>query len=79
MNVTKTGPWLHDGSVTSLAELTNPAVLVVAGIYAYNIGLVWSQWLGFVIIVLVVTLLPIERRRVVAEAPTDLVPAAASA
>jgi drug/metabolite transporter (DMT)-like permease len=65
--------------LSSLAELTNPAVLVVAGIYAYNIGLVWSQWLGFAIIVLVVTVLPIERRRVVAEAPNELLPAAASA
>jgi drug/metabolite transporter (DMT)-like permease len=65
--------------LSSIAELTNPAVLVVAGIYAYNIGLVWSQWLGFGIIVLVVTLLPIERRRVVAERPGELVPAPASA
>jgi drug/metabolite transporter (DMT)-like permease len=65
--------------LSSLAELTNPAVLVVAGIYAYSIGLVWSQWLGFGIIVLVVTLLPIERKRVVAESPGELVPAAASA
>lgn len=65
--------------LSSLAELTNPAVLVLAGIYAYGIGLVWSQWLGFAIIVLVVTLLPIERKRVVAEAPGELVPAAASA
>jgi drug/metabolite transporter (DMT)-like permease len=65
--------------LSSLAELTNPAVLVVAGIYAFNVGLVWSQWLGFAIIVLVVTMLPIERRRVVAEPRTDLVPAAASA
>ena len=64
--------------LSSLAELTNPAVLVVAGIYAYNIGLVWSQWLGFAIIVLVVTLLPIESRRVVAEVPGDLVPAPAA-
>jgi drug/metabolite transporter (DMT)-like permease len=65
--------------LSSLAELTNPAVLVVAGIYAYGIGLVWSQWLGFGIIVLVVTLLPIERRRVVVEAPGELLPAPASA
>ena len=65
--------------LASLAELTNPAVLVVAGIYAFNVGLVWSQWLGFAIIVLVVTLLPIERRRVVAEPARELVPAAASA
>ncbi|HZT83961.1 MAG TPA: DMT family transporter [Gaiellaceae bacterium] len=65
--------------LSSLAELTNPAVLVVAGIYAFNVGLVWSQWLGFAIIVVVVTLLPIERRRVVVERPGELVPAAASA
>jgi drug/metabolite transporter (DMT)-like permease len=65
--------------LSSLAELTNPAVLVVAGIYAYNIGLVWSQWLGFGIIVIVVTLLPVQRRRVVEETPTELLPAAASA
>ena len=64
--------------LSSIAELTNPAVLVLAGIYAYSIGLVWSQWLGFAIIVLVVTVLPIERRRVVAEAPGDLVPAPAA-
>ena len=64
--------------LSTIAELTNPAVLVVAGIYAYNIGLVWSQWLGFGIIVLVVTLLPIERGRVVEEAPAELLPAPAT-
>jgi DME family drug/metabolite transporter len=63
--------------LSSLAELTNPAVLVVAGIYAYNVGLVWSQWLGFAIIVLVVTALPIRRREIVRS--PELVPAAASA
>lgn len=65
--------------LSSLAELTNPAVLVVAGIYAYDVGLVWTQWLGFGVIVLVVTLLPVERRRVVVEAPAELLPAGASA
>ena len=64
--------------LSTLAELANPAVLVVAGIYAYDIGLVWSQWLGFGIIVLVVTLLPIERRRVVAERQGELLPAPAA-
>jgi drug/metabolite transporter, DME family len=64
--------------LSSLAELTNPAVLVVAGIYAFNVGLVWSQWVGFAIIVLVVTLLPVQRRRVVVEAPGELVPAPAA-
>jgi membrane protein implicated in regulation of membrane protease activity len=62
--------------LSSLAELTNPAVLVVAGIYAYNVGLVWSQWLGFAIIVLVVTLLPAPRRDIVRT--PDLVPAPAA-
>lgn len=51
--------------LSALAELTNPAVLVLAGIYAYGIGLHWSQWLGFGIIVLVVTLLPVRRREIV--------------
>jgi len=64
--------------LSSIAELTNPAVLVLAGVYAYNIGLVWSQWLGFAIIVLVVTLLPVERQRVVAEGPGELLPAPAA-
>jgi drug/metabolite transporter (DMT)-like permease len=62
--------------LSSLAELTNPAVLVLAGIYAYDVGLVWSQWLGFGIIVLVVTLLPVRRREIV-RGP-DLVPAPAA-
>lgn len=55
--------------LSSLAELTNPAVLVVAGIYAYNAHLLWSQWLGFAIIVAVVTLLPVQRRREVVRVP----------
>ena len=57
--------------LSSLAELTNPAVLVLAGIYAYNATLTWSQWIGFAIIVAVVTLLPVQRRRVVRVAPRD--------
>ena len=74
--------WLRStpAVLSSLAELTNPAVLVVAGVYAYNIGLVWSQWLGFAIIVLVVTLLPVQRQRKVVEiAPRDALPEAAAA
>lgn len=63
--------------LSSLAELTNPAVLVLAGIYGYGIGLVWSQWLGFGIIVVVVTLLPVRRRQIV-RAP-ELVPEPAPA
>jgi drug/metabolite transporter, DME family len=66
--------------VASLAELTYPAVAVIAGIYAYNQQLDWSQWVGVVLILGTVTLLPVRRRRIVTEkTPHDLLPAAASA
>lgn len=66
--------------LSSLAELTYPAVAVVAGIYAYNAQLRWTQWIGVALILGAVTLLPVQRRRaVVLETRTDLRPAAASA
>jgi drug/metabolite transporter (DMT)-like permease len=49
--------------LASLAELTYPAIAVIGGIYAYNAHLRWSQWLGVAIIFTVVSLLPIQRRR----------------
>ncbi|MFZ0342807.1 MAG: DMT family transporter [Gaiellaceae bacterium] len=69
--------------VASVAELTYPTVAIVAGIYAYDQQLRWSQWVGVALIIGSVTLLPLQRRRVVAEPPhtrhSELVPAAASA
>jgi drug/metabolite transporter, DME family len=67
--------------LSSLAELTYPAVFVIAGIYAYNAHLTWTQWLGIALILGAVTLLPMQRQRdVVAETGADdLVPAPASA
>jgi drug/metabolite transporter (DMT)-like permease len=69
--------------VASVAELTYPAVFIVAGIFAYGQHLTWTQWIGVALIVGSVTLLPLQRRRVVAEPPhrrqSELVPAAASA
>ncbi len=66
--------------MASLAELTYPAVAVIAGIYAYDQHLTGSQWLGIAIILVTVTLLPMQRRRdVVTDPHGDLVPEAAPA
>ncbi len=64
--------------LSSLAELTYPAVAVIAGIYAYDQHLRWTQWVGVAAILGAVTLLPVQRRRVVAEPPNELVPAPAA-
>jgi drug/metabolite transporter (DMT)-like permease len=64
--------------LSSLAELTYPAVAVVAGIYAYDQQLSWTQWIGVALILGTVTLLPVRRRRIVTEKPRDLVPAPAT-
>jgi DME family drug/metabolite transporter len=53
--------------MASLAELANPAVLALAGIYAYHEHLRGSQWAGFALIAAVVTLLPVQRRRAIVE------------
>jgi drug/metabolite transporter (DMT)-like permease len=66
--------------LSSLAELTYPAVFVIAGIYALNQHLRWSQWLGVALIVGAVTLLPVRRQRDVVEvAPRDPLPEPATA
>jgi drug/metabolite transporter (DMT)-like permease len=65
--------------LSSLAELTYPAVAVIAGIYAYDQHLRWTQWIGVAAILGAVTLLPVQRRsRMVAEAPGELVAAPAA-
>jgi DME family drug/metabolite transporter len=55
--------------MSSIAELTYPAVAVMAGIYGYSQHLNWSQWLGVAIIIATVTLLPFQRRRKVVAVP----------
>jgi drug/metabolite transporter (DMT)-like permease len=64
--------------LSSLAELTYPAVAVIAGIYAYDQHLSWTQWLGVALILGTVTLLPVRRRRIVAEKPSELLAAPAT-
>jgi drug/metabolite transporter (DMT)-like permease len=55
--------------LASLAELTYPAIAVIAGIYAYNSQLRWTQWVGVALIVGVVSLLPVQRRRRIVAVP----------
>jgi DME family drug/metabolite transporter len=55
--------------LASLAELTYPAIAVLGGIYAYNAHLRWSQWLGVAMIIVVVSLLPVQRRRAMVVLP----------
>jgi drug/metabolite transporter (DMT)-like permease len=64
--------------VSSLAELTYPAVAVIAGIYAYDQHLRWTQWIGVAAILGAVTLLPVQRRRIVRDAPNELLAAPAA-
>jgi drug/metabolite transporter (DMT)-like permease len=64
--------------LSSLAELTYPAVAVIAGIYAYDQHLRWTQWLGIALIIGAVTLLPVQRQPVVAEPRSELLPAPAA-
>jgi drug/metabolite transporter (DMT)-like permease len=66
--------------LSSLAELTYPAVAVIAGIYAYDQQLRWTQWLGVAMILGAVTLLPVQRQRKVVRIDTgDALPEAAPA
>jgi drug/metabolite transporter, DME family len=55
--------------LSSIAELTYPAIAVIAGIYAYNSHLRWTQWLGVLVIIGTVTVLPLQRRRAVVAVP----------
>jgi DME family drug/metabolite transporter len=63
--------------LASLAELTYPAIAVIAGIYAYNSHLRWTQWIGVALIVAVVSLLPVQRRRTMVVLPPAAAPSPA--
>jgi drug/metabolite transporter (DMT)-like permease len=57
--------------LSSIAELTYPAIAVIAGIYAYNSHLRWTQWIGVAVIITTVSLLPVQRRRAVVRVPAQ--------
>lgn len=65
-------------TVATLAELVYPAIFVIAGIYGFKEHLRWTQWLGVITVVAVVTLLPTRPRREIVRLPADaqLAPAA---
>jgi drug/metabolite transporter (DMT)-like permease len=63
--------------LASLAELTYPAIAVIAGIYAYNSHLRWTQWVGVALIIGVVSLLPVQRRRRMVVLPKAAAPSPA--
>jgi DME family drug/metabolite transporter len=63
--------------LASLAELTYPAIAVIAGIYAYNSHLRWTQWAGVALIIGVVSLLPVQRRRQMVVLPKAAAPSPA--
>jgi DME family drug/metabolite transporter len=57
--------------LASLAELAYPATAVVVGYVAFDATLRWSQWVGVLIVVAVVTLLPTRPRREIVTLPAD--------
>ena len=64
--------------VAALGELAFPVVAILIGIYVFDNSLTWTQWLGIVVTVGVVTLIPARRREIV-NAPPEFAAAPASA
>ena len=58
-------------SLASLGELAFPATAAIVGIYVFDTHLRWTQWLGVVVVVAVVSLLPMRRRQIVRVRPHD--------
>jgi len=66
--------------LASIAELAYPVTAVIVGYVAFGATLVWSQWLGVILTVGVVSLLPAPRRSPLVKAPAvdpQLAPASA--
>ena len=54
---------------TAVASGRVNVLAVIAGIYAYNSHLRWTQWVGVVAIIATVSLLPVQRRRKMVKVP----------
>jgi drug/metabolite transporter (DMT)-like permease len=55
--------------LASLAELAYPATALVVGYVAFGAQLRWSQWLGVLVVLAVVSLLPTRPRREIVKLP----------
>jgi drug/metabolite transporter, DME family len=62
--------------LAALGELAFPVTAALVGIYVFDSSLRWTQWLGVVITVGVISLLPVRRRELVRVPPRE--PALAS-
>jgi drug/metabolite transporter, DME family len=66
--------------LASLAELAYPVTAVIVGYVAFGANLSWTQWLGVLVTVAIVSLLPAPRRTTLVKVPAaDASLAAASA
>jgi drug/metabolite transporter (DMT)-like permease len=63
--------------VASLGELAFPVTAALVGIYVFDSNLRWTQWIGVVLVVAVVTLLPAHRREIVKAPALASAPASA--
>ena len=60
--------------VASIAELAYPVTAIVVGYVAFGATLRWTQWVGVVLTVGVVSLLPAPRRSPLVKAPPSVEP-----
>lgn len=51
--------------LSALGELAFPVTAALVGIYVFDSSLRWTQWVGVVVTVAVISLLPVRRRRLV--------------
>jgi DME family drug/metabolite transporter len=55
--------------LAALGELAFPVTAALVGIYVFDSSLRWTQWVGVVVTVAVISLLPVRRRRLVRVRP----------
>jgi DME family drug/metabolite transporter len=51
--------------LAALGELAFPVTASLVGIYVFNSSLRWTQWIGVAVTIMVISLLPVRRRKIV--------------